>query len=435
MLWQKGTRVEDWVTRFTVGDDYRWDTLLLPYDIEGTRAQAWSLTKIGILSGEEQEAIEKALDEILEAVQRGNIVVNPEDEDCHTVIENQLTKKLGDTGKKIHTGRSRNDQVLVALRLFLKEQIRIIGAKTADLVMILADFGERYDQLLMPGYTHMQQAMPSTPGLWAAGFAELLAGDLDTLKHAFDHVNISPLGSAAGYGVPYLDLPREEAARQMGFRDVQTNVTAVQLSRGKLELNLVHALVQVGATINRLASDLVLYNTAEFGFVELPPEFCTGSSIMPQKQNPDVLELARATYHRLSAEMQLLVSLPANLPSGYHRDLQLTKEAAMRSVLLASDLLTAMLNVLPGVRFREDRLKATVTADLFATAAALEQVREGVPFREAYRSTAEKLKTVSVPNPESALKAYLVSGYPGKVKLDGIRMKADQHRSWTYNIS
>lgn len=430
MLWQKNVRVADWVTRFTVGDDYRWDTLLLPYDIEGTRVQAWSLARIGILTKKELRDVEASLLALSQAVSEGEVVVKPEDEDCHTVIERYLTERLGDVGKKIHTGRSRNDQVLVALRLFLRERLRNVARRTIEIARTLCDFGARYDRLLMPGYTHLQRAMPSTAGLWAMGYAELLASDLDALRHAFDQINVAPLGSAAGYGVPYLLLPREEAAERVGFRGVQTHVTAVQLSRGKLELHVAHALVQVGATLNRLASDLVLYNTSEFGFVALPPEYCTGSSIMPQKQNPDVLELARASYHRLVAEMQVLLTLPANLPSGYHRDLQLTKEAAMRSALLAEDVVTAMQHLLPGVRFVEERMQAASTPELFATARALELVQQGTPFREAYRRAADEVGSLPAVDAEAALAPYHLPGYPGQVRPDLVLDALARHEDW-----
>lgn len=263
--------------------------------------------------------------------------------------------------------------------------------------------------------------MPTTAGAWALGYAELLVADLDALRHAAHQINVSPLGSAAGYGVPHLDLPRQAVAERLGFRAVQTHVAAVQLSRGKLELHVVHALVQVAATINRLASDLVLFNTAEFGFVELPAEYCTGSSIMPQKQNPDVLELARATYHRLLAEMQVLLTLPANLPSGYHRDLQLTKEAVMRSVLLTHDLLDALLHLLPGVRFRPEKLQKATTPELFATARALELVLRGVPFREAYRQAASEVDSLDTPDAQTALAAYSTAGTPGNGAPERLR--------------
>lgn len=417
-LWQKGTHAADWVTRFTVGEDYRWDTLLLPFDIQATEAHAWGLAHIGVLSGDELARIQHSLTNLSDAVEAGKIEVRPEDEDCHTVIEHYLTEELGETGKKIHTGRSRNDQVLAALRLYMRDRLAVTARRTGDIVRQLCEWGERHDRALMPGYTHMQRAMPTTVGLWATGYAELLLSDMTALVGAIDQVNVSPLGSAAGYGVPYLDLPREKVAERLGFRAIQTHATAVQLSRGKLELHAVHALAQVCATLNRLASDLVLYNTSEFGFVKLPPEYCTGSSIMPQKQNPDVLELARASYHRVIAEMQVLLTLPANLPSGYHRDLQLTKEAAMRADRLAGDVVEAMASVLSGVHFDEERIREATSRELFATARALKLVEEGEPFREAYRRAADEIEMLETPSAEEALEAYSVDGFPGHVRPD-----------------
>ncbi|MEX0747197.1 MAG: argininosuccinate lyase [Rhodothermales bacterium] len=424
-LWQKTTRVEDWVTRFTVGEDYRWDTLLLPYDIQATREHAWGLTEIGVLSEDELEQAVTALERLLEAVSAGGVTVHPRDEDGHTVIENYLTAEIGDVGKKIHTGRSRNDQVLAAIRLFLRDRLRGIASRAADVARVLCDWGREHDRSLMPGYTHLQHAMPSTVGLWAMGYAELLVFDIEGLVHARDRINVSPLGSAAGYGVPYLALPREEVAKRLGFTGVQTHVTSVQLSRGKLELEVVHALVQLGATYNRLASDLVLYNTTEFGFVKLPPEYCTGSSIMPQKQNPDVLELVRAVYHRLTAEMHLLVTLPANLPSGYHRDLQLTKEAVMRAVLTAENVTEAMANVVQGISFNEERLDQATSKELFATARALELVSDGIPFRDAYRRAADEVESLVRPDAEAALDSYQVDGYPGRCRPDLVLERLD----------
>ena len=318
-----------------------------------------------------------------------------------------------------------------SVRMFLREAGREIGLRVRAIGESLCRIGEAYDDVLMPGYTHEQRAMPSTPALWAMGYAELLLDDLTALRHAADAINISPAGTAAGYGVPLLPLPREEMARGAGFRGLQLHVTATQISRGKLEMQFVHALVQIAATLNRLATDLVLYNSEEFGFVKLPDEMCTGSSIMPQKKNPDVFELARAGFHRIAAEMQLLQTLPANLPSGYHRDLQLTKEAVMRATLRASDLVTAMDHGLSGVEFDRERLRASLTPDLFATAEALRLVQEGTPFRDAYREAADSLSQLQVPADADALAAYLSDGYPGRCRPDIVsRRFADDYADW-----
>ena len=428
-IWHKGTAAADWVTRFTVGEDWRWDTILLPYDLEGTRGHAWGLGQIGVLTDGEVEEIGRALDALRAEWEAGALTVGPEDEDMHTVIERELTARLGAAGKKVHAGRSRNDQVLVALRLWLRDALAAIGLEAASLAGALADHAEQHDGLVMPGYTHLQRAMPTTAGLWAAGYADLLADDLVGLSEARARADVSPWGSAAGYGVPSLDLPRGAVAERLGFGAVQENVTAVQLSRGKAEGAVVHALVQLGLTANRLASDLVLFATAEFGFVALPVEYTTGSSIMPQKRNPDVLELARATVHRLTAELHLLLTLPANLPGGYHRDLQLTKEATMRAVLAAQDLMAALTAVLPGVTWRPDAMRAALSPDLFATAEALRRVEAGTPFREAYRAVGTDLDALAVPPGGEALGAYATPGTPGRVDAAALRARIGAARS------
>ncbi len=423
-IWHKGTAADDWVTRFTVGEDWRWDTILLPYDLEGTRAHAWALGQVGVLTGAEGAEVDRALDAIRQEWDRGEVVVRPEDEDMHTVIERELTARLGDAGKKIHAGRSRNDQVLTALRLWLRDALAGVARGAAEVGGALADHADAGQALLMPGYTHGQRAMPTTVAVWAAGYADLLADDLAGLGAAADQANTSPWGSAAGYGVPVLDLPRDAVAERLGFGRVQA-IAAVQLSRGKLEGAVVHALVQLGLTLNRLASDLALFATAEYGFVALPAEHTTGSSIMPQKRNPDVLELARATAHRLTAELHLLLTLPANLPGGYHRDLQLTKEATMRAVLAAQDLVTAVAAVLPGVAWQPDRMRAALSPDLFATAEALRIVAQGTPFRDAYRDVGTHLDRLDVPTEADALAAYTSNGTPGHVDVGALRARLE----------
>lgn len=426
MLWKKSDAgPADWVTRFTVGDDYLWDRLLLPYDLRASEAHAWGLHQIEVLTDAEWADIQRGLSEIGEAFETGEITVEQTDEDCHTVIETELTRRIGEAGKRVHTGRSRNDQVLAALRLFLRDALDAAAAQTADLADALITLGEPLGGVLMPGYTHQQRAMPTTPASWALGYAELLLADIEAIRAARAQVNTSPLGSAAGYGVPTLALPREAVAERLGFADesgprVQTHVAAVQLSRGKMEAHVLFALVQVAATLNRLAADLVLFASAEFGFVRMPREYTTGSSIMPQKRNPDVAELARGTYHRLTSELHLLLHLPANLPSGYHRDLQLTKEAVMRGTLRASDLLTAMNHLVPGLGFDEARLADATSPELFATAHALEAVQRGVPFRDAYKVAAEAVDTLATPPAEDSLAAYSAPGFPGQEQADAL---------------
>jgi argininosuccinate lyase len=425
-IWFKGKAAASWVTRFTVGEDYLWDTLLLPYDIRATRAHAHGLLGAGVLTEAEFQSGSQALSALSALYEQGSVTVGVGDEDCHTVIERFITDHAGPVGKKIHTGRSRNDQVLAALRLYLRDALDRLAIRTHDVVNKLCDLADRDGEQILPGYTHFQRAMPSTVALWALGYAELLTDDIRSLGQARTRINQSPLGSAAGYGVPLIALNREEIARELGFERVQQHVTAVQLSRGKHEMHVVHALVQLATTINRMASDLVLYNSPEFGFVSLPDEYCTGSSIMPQKKNPDVIELCRATVHRIIAELQLLMTLPTNLPSGYHRDLQLTKEAVMRAVNRAEDLMEAVEAVLPGVRFNPEALNEATTPDLFATGAALKSVLEGASFRDAYRDTAANpdawTNEAAVPLGDS----YKSTGFPGKTDSGGVRKKAEK---------
>jgi len=425
-IWDKGgTTADDWVTRFTVGDDYEWDRLLLPYDVAATRAHAWGLREIDVLSAAEWADAQDALDAVLEAFEAGEVTVTPQDEDSHTVIERFLTERAGDVGRKVHAGRSRNDQVLAALRLYLQDALARIGGRVVGLAEALCTVADRHEDVVLPGYTHLQRAMPSTVALWALGYAETLADDLEGLREARRRVNVSPLGSAAGYGVPVLDLPREAVAERLGFRGVQTHAPTVQLARGKHELAVAHACTQVGATANRLASDLVLYATAEFDFVELPPEHCTGSSIMPQKQNPDVLELARAYHHRLAAEMQSLATGPSNLPGGYHRDLQLTKGAVMRSLRITGDVLAALREVIEGLSFRSARTEAACTPELLATYRALRRVDEGVPFRVAYREAAQGEGEALAP--AEILGAYRTAGSPGQERPGEVRAQLAAH--------
>jgi len=422
-IWFKGTEAASWVTRFTVGDDPMWDMMLLPFDAAASLAHAAGLVTAGVLTEKELAKLDKAFAKLGKAFEKGEIQITVEDEDCHTVIERFLTEEVGDIGKKIHTGRSRNDQVLAALRLWLRFNLEEIAGQMEDLILELADLADEHGNVFLPGYTHMQRAMPSTAALWAAGYAECLVDDLDLVKQATKRINASPLGSGAGYGIPHINLPREEVAGHLGFERVQENVTAVQLSRGKYEMEVVHALLQCAATINRLAADIVLYNSAEFGFISLSGELTTGSSIMPQKKNPDIAELARATMHRLSGEWQVLLGIPANLPSGYHRDLQLTKGAVMKAVLTQKDLLEATLGLVGGLTFNTTRLEEVRDADLFATAAALQQVVDGVPFREAYRNAAEQKETWNEQAKVPLSKAYSTKGAPGNVSTKSIRKR------------
>ncbi len=403
------------------------DHRLAPFDIAGSKAHSAMLAQVGLITAKERAAIHAGLDAILAEIEAGGFKWDQKLEDVHMNIEQALTKRVP-AAAKLHTARSRNDQVATDMRLWFKHAAAVLGEKILGAQRALLAVASAHRDVLIPGYTHLQRAMPSTAALWTLGYAETLAGDLDALRHARRRINVSPLGSAAGYGVPVIDLPREAVADRLGFRAVQTHATAVQLSRGKHALAVGHACTQVGATCNRLASDLVLFATAEFDFVDLPPEHCTGSSIMPQKQNPDVLELARAYHHRLAAQMQSLATGPSNLPGGYHRDLQLTKAAVLRSVEMTSDVLTALAEVVRGVTFNPERTRAACAPDILATQRALERVAEGVPFRSAYQQAADA--EPGPVDPGAVLDAYETDGTPGQERPDRVRSRLDAHGDW-----
>jgi argininosuccinate lyase len=419
---------EDWVIHFTAGSDFHWDTILLPFDIDATAAHVKGLVRAGIMTGEEADTIEASLDSLKEEWHEGRVEVTVRDEDGHTVIERWLTENVGSAGKKVHTARSRNDQVLAALRLWLRHQLDDLSDGVLSLANHLVSLAESEAETFLPGYTHLQRAMPSSVGLWAAGFAETLVDDLDFLREARRHVNVSPLGSGAGYGVPHVRLDRTYVAELLGFERIQENVTSVQLSRGKLELGAVHALLQTASTINRLAADLVLYASSEFGFVRFEDAHTTGSSIMPQKKNPDVAELCRAGVHRIAAEAHVLMTVPANLPSGYHRDLQLTKEAVMRAVLAGADLVNAANHLVSGVSFDRARLEAFREPELFATAAAMARVAAGASFRDAYRAVAARPEEWEKSAADTAAGSYFYDGTPGRPALEAIRKRMERYR-------
>jgi len=302
-LWQKSASPDpgdsgfpmDDLHTFLAGEDAVWDTMLIPYDIKASIAHARGLVTAGILSDVEFKNIQTTLNDLNKRWSDGDVNVSAAEEDCHTVIENFLVEKLGETGKKIHAGRSRNDQVLAALRLYLADRLVMIAEQVHSLIEGLCAIAEKSPGAFLPGYTHFQRAMPSTVALWSLGFAELFCDDLTAIIDARQQINTSPLGSAAGYGAPYFNLPRESVAEELGFERIQRHATAVQLSRGKLELHAVHALVQVAMSVNRLSSDLVLFNSREYSFIQLPDVLTTGSSIMPQKKNPDVFETSLGT--------------------------------------------------------------------------------------------------------------------------------------------
>lgn len=386
-LWQD-KKLNKKVEKFTVGNDYLLDKKLLLYDCKASIAHAKMLKKIGILEGDELLKLEKELNNIIDMDKKGNFEIKLEDEDCHTAIENYLTKKLGDLGKKIHTARSRNDQVAAAMKLYEKDEIGNVISLAGKLVNSLKKLAG--NNAVMPGYTHMQKAMPSSVKLWAESFVESLEDDLKLLNCALGIIDKNPLGTGAGYGVP-LKVDKDITKNELGFKENYKNSIYVQNSRGKHEAVILNALVNVMFTLNKLASDIILFSMPEFGYFSLPSEFTTGSSIMPQKKNPDVLELVRAKYSIVLGYEFQLKSLIGNLISGYNRDLQLTKEPLMKGIEETKDCLEIMSLVVSGLKVNKDNCKKAMSSELYATEKVYSLVKKGKSFREAYKEVKEKL--------------------------------------------
>lgn len=390
-LWQKNSKLDPRIEAYTVGDDPILDLNLVKYDCLASIAHTRMLGKIGVLEKEEVEKLEKELNHIIELNQKNKFHITLEQEDCHTAIENHLTEKLGELGEKIHTARSRNDQVLAALRLYYKSELDKIEKMIHDFLQSLQNLMKHSGSVQFPGYTHTRKAMVSSVSLWAAGYAESMADNLSLLDFTRELIDQSPLGTGAGYGVP-LNVDREFTAEQAGFSRVQQHPTYVQLSRGKLESTLLHAMTQIMVDLNRLASDLILFSESVLGYFRLPPALCTGSSIMPHKKNPDVLELVRAHYHRvLAGEIQLKTQI-GNLISGYHRDMQITKKPVMESLDITEKSITIITLVIDNLKVDPEKCKAGLTPEIYATEKVYALVKEGVPFREAYRRIAREFE-------------------------------------------
>lgn len=393
-LWQKNYSLDKAVEAFTVGNDYILDQTLVKHDAKASIAHAEMLKKVGLLSNKEFSQIKKVLQQIISLAEKGKFEIKQTDEDCHTAIENFLTRKIGEAGKKIHTARSRNDQVIAAIRLYLKDEISTVKKLVAELLSALKSFEKKYGRVKIPGYTHMQKAMPSSIGLWIKAFSESLEDDLKLLEAAAELIDQCPLGSAAGYGVPVLKIDRKFVAKKLGFGKVQDNVLYVQNSRGKFELVILNALQAIMLDLNKLATDLMLFSTSEFGYLSLPAEFCTGSSIMPQKKNHDVVELLRAKTAMFSGYSYMIILLITNLPSGYNRDLQLTKQPLIEGVELAKNCLKMAAEIIKKLKVNKENCEAAVLGSkaLFATETAYKLVKKGTSFREAYRAVAASLK-------------------------------------------
>ena len=390
-LWDKGAPLDERVLRYTAGEDHALDNRLIAYDVRASIAHAEMLNAQGLLTGENLAAIREGLTQIAAEHARGEWHVTLQHEDGQTALETLLTARIGEAGKRVHLGRSRNDQVLTAVRLYLCDVVERLAHGVHGVAEALDDLVKRDGSVVLPGYTHMQQAMPSSVALWAGGFATELRDDADALLLVKRRASKSPLGSAAGYGSPNLPIDRASTAQTLGFESVQEPVTAVQLSRGKAESQLAFEISLVMLDVGRLASDLLLFYTQEFSFVELPDAFTTGSSIMPQKRNPDVFELIRGRTATAQACLFEILGIVSKLPSGYQRDLQLIKAALFRSIDLCLDTLSILPAALAGVKFRAENIKLDPSIHAAAQANEL-VVKEGIPFRDAYRRVGEGLK-------------------------------------------
>jgi argininosuccinate lyase len=395
-LWDKGLPLDERILRFTAGEDHRLDQRLVEYDVRASIAHARMLEKQGLLGSGDCAAICAGLEALAAEHAAGQWAIELADEDVHSALERRLTERIGEAGGRVHLGRSRNDQVLVALRLYLRDAIGDL-AQAADAVgAALETVANEQGAVALPGYTHMQPAMPSSVALWARGFAAELADDKAGLLRVLKRTELNPLGSAAGYGVPSLPLDREATRAALGFERTHEPVTAVQLSRGKAEATLVFEIALLLGDLGRLAADLLLFYTSEFAYVALPAEMTTGSSIMPQKRNPDVFELVRGTQATALGALQEILGLTTKLTSGYHRDLQRLKAPLFRSIDLASDVLAIMAHALPKIRFRAENIVLGPELDAAEQANEL-VVKEGLPFREAYRRIAAKLAAKDKP--------------------------------------
>ncbi len=422
-LWDKGFSNDRKIDLFTVGNDRELDLVLAKYDVLGSLAHARMLHKIGLLSGEEMDQVAKALEGILESIIQGRFVIEDAFEDVHSKVEYLLTEKLGDTGKKIHTARSRNDQVLVDMHLYLRDELQEILSLVASLFELLLSLSEKYQQVLLPGYTHFQIAMPSSFGLWFSAYAESLIDDVYMLKAAWKVADQNPLGSAAGYGSSF-PIDREETTRLLGFSTLKYNSVAAQMSRGKAEKTVAFALSGLAGTLSKFAYDICLYMNQNFGFVTLPDELTTGSSIMPHKKNPDVFELVRGKCNKIQALPYELTLITNNLPSGYHRDLQLLKEGLIPAIQHTKACLEIVTSSLPKLVVKADILDDKLYDYLFSVEAVNELVQKGIPFREAYKQIGEKIANGEY-KPNKSIK-HTHTGSIGNLALEAIRSKMEQ---------
>lgn len=419
-LWDKGFSTDKKIDHFTVGNDRELDLFLAKYDVIASKAHAKMLGKIGLLTVEETTALVLELDKISDKIEDGSFTIEDNFEDMHSKIEFQLTLALGDTGKKIHTARSRNDQVLVAMHLYLKEELTEIKLQTKTLFDLLLNLADKYKSVLLPGYTHLQIAMPSSFGLWFSAFAESLIDDLYFIDAAHKVADQNPLGSAAGYGSSF-PIDRTLTTKEMGFDSMKYNVVAAQMSRGKVEKATAFGMANIAATLSKMAMDICLYMSQNFDFISFPDELTTGSSIMPHKKNPDVFELIRAKCNKLQAVPNQLTLIINNLPSGYHRDLQLVKEIIVPAIQDMKACLEILTFSLREIRIKENILEDTKYDYLFSVDTLNELVQNGMPFRDAYKKMGQEIQAGTF-TPKRNIK-HTHEGSLGNLCLEEIRKK------------
>jgi len=419
-LWDKGYSTDKKIDIFTVGNDRELDLVLAKYDVIGSLAHAKMLHKIGLLSKDEIQAVEKELVNILEIIKSGNFIIEDSFEDVHSKVEFLLTDKLGDTGKKIHTARSRNDQVLVDVHLYLKDELDEIKGLTLKFFNLLIKLSGQYKDVLLPGYTHFQIAMPSSFGMWFSAYAESLIDDVYFINAAYKVVDQNPLGSAAGYGSSF-PIDRKETTKILDFKTLKFNSVAAQMSRGKTEKSVAFAMSSLAGTMSKFAYDICLYMSQNFEFVSFPDNLTTGSSIMPHKKNPDVFELIRGKCNKIQSLPFELTLITNNLPSGYHRDLQLLKEGLLPAIQSLKSCLEMLIYSLQNIQVNERILDDKKYDFLFSVEEVNELVQNGMPFRDAYKITGAKIEKGEF-KPNKRIK-HTHLGSVGNLALDQIKTK------------
>ena len=431
-LWDKGLAIDKKIENFTVGNDRELDMHIAEYDLKASKAHARMLGKVDILTSEEVKSIEVELAKLQQQLEKGTFEIEEQFEDVHSKIEFELTKVLGDTGKKIHTARSRNDQVLVAMQLYFKENLKEISSKTKQLIDVLLGLADKHQEKLLPGYTHLQVAMPSSFGLWFSAYAELLIDDLYLLEAGVKVVDQNPLGSAAGYGSSF-PIDRDFTTKELGFSTLKYNVVAAQLGRGKCERTVTSNISSVANTLARFAMDICLYMSQNFDFITFPDELTTGSSIMPHKKNPDVFELIRGKCNKLQSIANEMILITNNLPSGYHRDYQLIKENSIYAVENFKEILDVFIHSIALIKVKDINLQDEKYKYLFTVDSINDLVMQGKSFREAYQIIGGQVQEGTYEAAEGKKHSHL--GSKDNLALEEIKRKRMRFRFFNFYLS